>query len=631
MCGIAGIVGPGGMAEGVSTMVAALRHRGPDDRGCLTRGRAAGVSLGCARLAVLDLSPAGHLPMEDPATGNVLAYNGEVYNFATLRRELEAGGDTFRSGSDAEVVLRAYAKWGADALPRLRGMFALAVWDRARGEVLLARDRMGEKPLYYAEGKAFAFASEVRALLASGLIARRLDPAALDIYLFNGFAVSPLTLVRGVFSLPPGGWLRVDEEGRVRGRGRYWTLPAPSPAGELPRDALRARLVAAVEERLVSDVPLGAFLSGGIDSTIVVATMARAGGDVRTFSVGFEDPAYDESAHARHVAARHGTRHTEVRLGRAEFESRLPDAVAALDQPSFDGTNTYVVARAARENGLTVALTGAGADELFGGYPFFRQVAWLGRARRAAAALPRAVRGAATGWLAGDPTRVSGASKAATILAVAAPAGLESLADYQVAQMLLPDGSRTTLLAPDVRAAAEGNWLGLPPAFVDGFRPEAGEEGPDAVSRAALRLFLGERCLRDADATSMAVSLEVRAPFVDHLLVEGALGVPGRVRCRGVPDKPFEWELAAPLLGPDPTRRAKQGFLFPFGTWLREGAGAQAVQTTLGTPGLVEAAGLQPSGTAVLLEGFRQRRVPWSRVWALHVLVDWCARHRVAL
>jgi asparagine synthase (glutamine-hydrolysing) len=633
MCGIAAVIGGGQAGAGVASMVEALRHRGPDDSGS-RQPPGTEVVLGCARLAIIDLSPAGHMPMEDPATGNVIAYNGEVYNFLELRRDFERDGEAFLSGTDTEVLLRAYAKWGPDFVVRLRGMFAFALWDAGRREILLARDRLGEKPLYYRPGPPFVAASEIRALLASGLVERRLDPVALDSYLVNGFVVSPHTILKGVRSLLPGHLLTVGEHGRVLGERRYWQLPVPASGDSRPDvAALRSELARSVGERLISDVPLGAFLSGGLDSTTVVGLMAAAGGEVRTFSITFDDPVYDESEHSRRAAARFGTRHTEVRLTRPQFEANVDEGVAALDQPSFDGLNTYFVSRAARESGLTVALSGTGADELFGGYPFFSQVKHLAAARRLATGASN-LTGSAAAWLARRVRRVSGAGKLLDLFDAPVPSGMETVAAYQVSQTLFPRWSRDRLVTDEVGAAAATNWRGLPEPFLAALQQEvAGCGSVDATSRVALRLFLGERCLRDADATSMAVSLEVRAPFVDHAFVEAALAVPAPDRCAGVPDKPFEWDLAAPILGKGHTRRRKQGFIFPFERWLRDEGRARALSAVLVSPDRVEAAGLRPDGVRDVLAPFfaGSTSVPWSRPWSLFVLLQWCERHRVHL
>ena len=284
-------------------------------------------------------------------------------------------------------------------------MFAFAIWDSTRGELVRARDRLGEKPLYsyaHPERALFVFASEVRALLASGLVPRLLDHSALSVYLHNGFVVSPWTLVRGVRSLLPGHWMRIDTQGRVVGQGRYWRLPSARSGGtegvqsHAHIEALREVLAEATAQRLVSDVPLGAFLSGGLDSSSIVAIMTRFSNSVRTFSVGFPEPDYDESTYAQWVSSRFRTEHRAVTITAEEFGHWLPDGLAAMDQPTFDGLNTYCVARTARASGLTVALSGLGGDELFGGYPHFQQVPAIARVARLGAYLPEPVRRLAT-------------------------------------------------------------------------------------------------------------------------------------------------------------------------------------------------------------------------------------------
>jgi asparagine synthase (glutamine-hydrolysing) len=629
VCGIAGAVGPGADAALARAMAETLRHRGPDDSGHW-QGALGGppVCLASTRLAVIDLSAAGHMPMTDEANGNVIVYNGEVYNFRELRAELESLGDVFVSGTDTEAVLKAYGRWGTASVARLQGMFAFAVWNPRADELFLARDRLGEKPAYFcADGERFAFASEVRTLLATGQVPRRLDLAALDDYLVNGFVVSPRTLVASVRSLLPGHWMRVGPRGQVRETRRYWRLPVDAVAQ--PRDLapLRERLVESTRQRLVSDVPLGAFLSGGLDSTTQVALMSRLGGDVRTFSITFDEAAFDESAHSSAAARRFATRHTEVRLRRDQFEAWLPDAVASLDQPSFDGLNTYFVSRAARESGLTVAVGGTGADELFGGYPFFRWVRWLERIDAFDGALGGPARRTLRSFVRGRPLELAGAAKLLSLWD-GRGGGARSARAYQATQTLFPSWSREWLLAasPDAERVP-----GLPAEFLAMVEDElpAGGSALEATSRLALRLFLGERCLRDADATSMAVSLELRAPFVDHAFVETALSYAAARRCRGVPDKPFAWELAAPFLGAGHSRRRKQGFIFPFERWLRAPSSADPLAGTLAAPGLAASAGLREDSVAAVLRGFGSgaERVPWSRVWALHVLLDWCRRH----
>jgi asparagine synthase (glutamine-hydrolysing) len=407
MCGIAGIVGrpdsKGALARrAVEAMNQAQAHRGPNDHGLWeaddpTAGPP--VVLGHRRLSILDLSADGHQPMVDADTGCVLVFNGEIYNFEALRRELSAQGVRFSSRSDTEVVLKLLARESEAGLARLRGMFAIALWDPRDASVLLARDRLGIKPLYVAirrssDGQPLTlFASELRALLASGQVDRRIDPVGLASYLHNGFVVGPHTLVRDVMLLPAGTSVRLRAGQRPEAPRPFWTLPRYAPIEEQESvRGLRDALEEAVRLHLVSDVPLGIFLSGGVDSSAISAIAARvAGTRVSTFNISFDEARYDESAHARAVASALGTDHHEVRLSQASFRSGLPRALHSIDQPTFDAINTYFVSAAVREAGLTVALAGTGGDELFGGYSSFVD---LPRARRAAtlvAPLPSAM------------------------------------------------------------------------------------------------------------------------------------------------------------------------------------------------------------------------------------------------
>jgi len=340
MCGIAGILSLDKPLPPLERMVAALLHRGPDDRGfqSLKVGER-NIVLGNTRLAIIDLSPAGHMPMPDLETGNWITYNGEIYNFLDLRWELEGFGHTFRSGSDTEVILKAYSQWGVDCVKRLRGMFAFALWDAEKRELFLARDRLGEKPLYYFQGNGlFLFASEVRALLASELIERRLDPATLSVYFYNGFTIAPRTIIYGICALLPGHWMRVSLDGQIRETRAYWEVPLFGQDGaravDVDMEELRQELARATSMRMISDVPLGAFLSGGLDSSLVVALMSRVGGSVRTFSIGFPEKKYDESVYAEWVVKRFQTQHTSILLRAEDFEKWLEAGLNAMDQPT---------------------------------------------------------------------------------------------------------------------------------------------------------------------------------------------------------------------------------------------------------------------------------------------------------
>src|SRR5258705_6371117 len=408
MCGLAASVGhlDPAVEAAVERMSAAQLHRGPD-AGAAWRSAAdgsRGVVLAHGRLAIIDLSPEANQPMHDETTGNVLVFNGEIYGFEPLRDELRARGVAFHTRSDTEVVLRAYAVWGTQCLERLRGMFALALWDAARRTLLVARDRVGIKPLYFArtvdaEGRAtILFASEVRALLASGRVERRMSAEALATYAWNGFVNGDQTLVAGVRSLPAGHSAVVDLAADELRSESYWELPASPRTPVDDVEQVRSELELATRQHLISDVPIGVFLSGGIDSSAITALASRADrGRICTFNVAFDDPQFDESVHARRVADALGTEHHEIALTESAFRSQVHAALDGLDQPSFDAINTYFVSRAVREAGITVALAGTGGDELFGGYPSFQEIPRGCRIARAAGFLPTgALRGLAS-------------------------------------------------------------------------------------------------------------------------------------------------------------------------------------------------------------------------------------------
>ncbi len=639
MCGIAGTISKRDCSAHVQQMVGSLHHRGPDDNGFerISCGETE-VILGSTRLAILDLSAAGHMPMRDDASGNWIVYNGEIYNFKEIRAELVARGETFHSGTDTEVVLKAYRTWGDGCLMRFHGMFAFAIWDARERQLLLYRDGRGKKPLYFTQkipGGGLCFASEVRTLLASGLVEPRLNHVALESFLYNGFIVGPHTIIQDVWSVMPGTVVVFDAAGRKVATRRWWKLPGQilrNRRNELVVEELRTMLDLAVAQRMVSDVPVGAFLSGGLDSSTIVALMARHKSDVRTFSITFDEADFDESAYSRWVAERFGTRHTEVRLTSRDFAKQFQDAVNSLDQPSFDGVNSYIVSRAARESGLTVALSGLGGDELFGGYPFFTPACRIARVAALTNMVPECV-GETLGKLMArrGGMDIAGPTKLLEILAHdIGGLGHRVLAAYQATQLLFPTWSQDQLLRRS--RAVHHTWMGLPGDFIDFILDESSGPVPDRVCAALMRLFLGERCLRDTDCTSMAVSLEVRAPLTDRRLIEAVWQVPAHIRCHGSPNKPFMWELVKPFLGGDYPVRGKQGFTFPFKKWLSEdGAAKEIVWNTLSDRPAADRLGFNPQFLKTVANNFHVNpaTTPWSRVWSLYVIMNWCTRHRV--
>ena len=621
MCGIAGIAGlvpgdtPDTAEQRVRRMVQALAHRGPDDEGVLANADVPFV-FGHRRLAVIEPSPAGHQPMRDMESGCVVTFNGEIVNYRELRTELAALGHHFATDTDTEVLLAAWAEWGAESVPRLRGMFAFALWDPGREELALVRDHMGVKPLYYWwGGRALVFASEVRAILAADVLPRALAPRALHSLLAFGSVQDPWTLVDGVRSIPPA-HIATWREGTLR-LHRYWSLPRPSVVAGGPLELVTRvaeQLLASVRAQLVSDVPLGAFLSGGIDSSAIAALMTQAGVSPRTLSVVFDEPSHDESHWARAVANRLGTRHTELRLTGDTVRRDLPDALAAYDQPSLDGLNSWFVARLAREAGLTVALSGAGGDELFAGYNGFARALKAERAARYAAMLPGPVRRAAAA-LARAFASEAGRKAAQLLDGTEAPA--------LVARRLFSPRQIGDLLAPELVPRSR-DWQ--PDSFAELGRFTAPLDPVNRASAWDLSTYLVSTVLRDTDQMSMAHALEVRVPLLDPDLVSLVFALPGALKVSAATPKPLLVGALGDRLPIESVNRPKRGFELPFQHWLRgplRGEMARALSPASDR----EAWPFRASALRTVWAAHEAGRVNWARVWTLYVVRDWLARH----
>lgn len=626
----------------------ALRHRGPDGSGSWS-APSGEVVFAHRRLAIIDLSEGGAQPMRDDASGCVITFNGEIYNFQDLRHELEALGEEFRSSSDTEVVLKAYKHWGLAMVPRLRGIFALAIWDPRTRSVHLVRDQMGIKPLYWTKVRNGAlgketvlFASEVRGLLASGVVERRLDPAGVASYLSQGFVVGPNTIVEGVRLLPAASTMTISAGARARDGNaqvlqQYWKLPSSS-GGRVSEAELREVLADTVRRQLVSDAPLGIFLSGGIDSSAVATLASEVQPDaIHTFTIGFEEAGLDESQHAARVAEAIRSRHTNVVLREGDFLRQLPEAMSAIDQPTFDALNTYFVSRAAREAGMTVALAGTGGDELFGGYSSFVDV-------------PRALRG--TSWLPGHVLdgAIRGTSRAVGGLfwnvfghappqtrwgkiADVACAGSDLLSMYQVSYELFTGETQQRLAASAVRSAQAGQDHGLPREVAAAWRTQIhGSESLHAISTLELSSFIGERLLRDTDAASMAVALEVRVPLLDHVLCETVAGVDPARRFSPLRQKRLLRDVALNRLDPALFDRPKSGFVLPIGEWARRSLQPE-MDKLLSDADLVGRVGLDPRTVRTLWRSYVEGRagLHWSRVWSIYILLAWCGANDMVL
>jgi asparagine synthase (glutamine-hydrolysing) len=644
MCGICGVIGieRSEVSEAATRrMMEALWHRGPDEDGLL---EAPSAALGMRRLSIIDL-PGGHQPVFNEAGDVGIVFNGEIYNFRDLRKTLEGLGHTFRTHSDTEVIVHAYEEWGEQCVRELRGMFAFAIWDArssgTRGDaarharIFIARDRLGIKPLYYAFADgAFLFASEVRALIASGRVAPNVDPDSLEAYLLFGSLAEPSTLVQGVLSLPPGHTLTIfaDAPPQKPDPKCYWDFADAAlqqAEGPLPKDMreaatqLRKLLEETVREHMIADVPLGVFLSSGLDSTALVALASRAQSDLHTFTVVFPEQRFSEATIARETAKRFKTRHQEVLLTPEQLLDQVDDAVGALDQPTMDGLNTYFVSRAAHQAGLKVALSGLGSDEIFGGYSTF-------------ASTPRASMVAGLGrWIPGPFRRLSAALAEKMVAGDAvrkAAATWKSPSDFPHAYFftrLLYTPSRVErLLAPYYESGASDN------AGVSAWRLRMRETARQAArldsftatSCFELQSYMVNTLLRDTDATSMANSLEVRVPFLDHRLVEYVARLPKETKySAGVP-KSLLVEAMNDLVPEEVVGQTKRTFTLPWDVWLRGPLGVRLSQDLANlTPPLLRY--MNQRAVRGSWQNFVTGHTNWSRPWSIYVLNRWVRRH----
>jgi asparagine synthase (glutamine-hydrolysing) len=628
MCGICGIVGLNApvASEMLELATLSLAHRGPDDGGTIllreSEPAPIEIGLGNRRLAILDLSPLGHQPMHDPATGNWIVYNGEIYNFGDVRAELERAGTEFASHSDTEVLLKSYACWGEACLGKFRGMFAFAIWDARRHRLFLARDPMGIKPLYYAQsGSYFLFASEVRTLLGTGLIPRRIDPAGLLNYLTFGSAYDPLTLIEGVRALPAGHTL-TWEAGVVQ-QSRYWDLADEKLRSSRPDDEvarLRPMLEEAVRLQLVSDVPVGVFLSGGIDSSALVSILHHAGVTATTFSIVFREAEFSEAQHSRAVAKQFHTDHHEISVSQGDVLAAIPDAMRAMDLPTMDGINTFFVSREARRAGVKVALSGLGGDEVFAGYSNFRTVPRLERFSHFWKHVPGAIRNP----LVSGFSAIAAENDQNRKLASLARDNGRVLHPYFLTRMLFTPGQNEALF-PGIDALSRERAVA---SQREALQRCLTLDPVNRVSYLESRCYMLNTLLRDADFMSMSQGLEVRVPLIDHWLAKAVLALPGERKLDGTPKKLLVEALADPLPR-EIVHRPKRGFTLPFERWMREDLRAEiepALHSKRMSDGplgeLLDAKQVQR-----VWEDFLRGAVSWTRPWSLYVLARWCELH----
>jgi asparagine synthase (glutamine-hydrolysing) len=597
MCGIAGVLTPrpdaASFGHAVGAMRDGIRHRGPDDEGVWT-APCQHAAFAHTRLAILDLTPAGHQPMSTPDGRYTITFNGEILNFHELRHSLEQRGVRFSTRCDTEVILRAYEADGPACIGTLRGMFALALWDEREHTCLLARDRFGIKPLYYHhDGRRLTFASEVKALMASGMVPRDLDADGLFGYFLTGTVPEPRTLLRDVHCLEAGTYA-IWKDGRLAPH-KYWDLHfADAPADADPVGRVRAALIDSVDHHFISDAPVGVFLSGGVDSTALVALASEnRDRELHTFSLAFPGWSEDEGAVARRTAAHFGTHHTEWAIDGATANVLFAGFLAASDQPSIDGLNTFAVSRLAHEHGMKVVLSGLGGDELFGGYRSFDEVPRIAAVNRGLSytgALRVAV-GEGLQRIAGDPR-------------------LRRLGDVFTQP---PDLAHAYTMFRGIFTHTEAATLVKCVTGKSAVAPSDDEATPDdptardAISRLELTRFMRNQPLRDSDTMSMAWGLELRVPFLDAPLVDTLSTIPAGVRLQ--PRKRFLLQ-AVPQIPEWVTAQPKRGFLFPFERWL----GDEWKETFAS----VERHWPVPAET-------------WYRKWCLFVLQRWLDRTKAKL
>ena len=594
-------------------------HRGPDDSGIYCEGA---VGLAHRRLSIIDLSPAGHQPMANEDGTIWIVFNGEIYNFQALRPDLVRQGHRFRSHTDTEVLLHLYEEQGVGCLASLRGMFAFAIWDGPRRQLFLARDRLGKKPLcYQQDAEAFRFASEAKAILQDPAVEARPDPAAISQYLTYGYVPSPGSAFQGVRKLPPAHYL-LCRDGKAEAV-RYWQLRREQklqrPEGEWCREIV-THLEEAVRLRLISDVPLGAFLSGGIDSSAVVAMMSHASSQpVKTFSIGFEEPEYDELRYARLVAERFGTEHHEL-VVRPDAAAILPKLTWHYDEPFGDSSAvpTYYVAQMTRRY-VTVALNGDAGDENFGGYD--RYVASLLAASfdrwPGAALLRRAIRWGLHLWPPGS-RRTSLLSRGRRFLD-----GLTELPERRYARWFCHfyGERKDDLLSPEFRTSLDGaEPLDL---LLAAFRESDAPDFLDATLGVDAALYLPDDLLVKVDIASMAHSLEARSPFLDHEFMEFAATIPSDLKVRGRTKKYILKRALADLLPEAILHRPKMGFGVPIDHWLRHELRDLAYDTLL-APRCLGRGYFRPESVQRLLDEHVCRRGNWHYLlWTLLMLELW--------
>jgi asparagine synthase (glutamine-hydrolysing) len=604
MCGIAAIVCDSRQANKLQSQAEIisnrLAHRGPDDSGIEIRNSRNGVSVALIhrRLSIIDLSSRAHQPMSTADKRFWITYSGEIYNYRELRNELQSAKIPLSSESDTEVILNLYAMEGPDCLQKLRGMFAFCIWDELKGELFFARDRFGIKPLYYANQSGnLIIASEIKALLSSEFVSEGINEQAESIFLRRGAVAAPQTFYRNIHTLEPGQFAQFDgKELKVQS---YWKLSeafqeASSTRCENPAIQIRNSLVESVQAHMVSDVPVAVFLSGGLDSTAIVSAIRQFySGHLKTISIVFPGTEWDESALAKHAAAYYSTDHTQIEITKQDFEESLDDIFLAMDQPTIDGVNTYFVAKAAKQAGVKVALSGVGCDELLGGYRSFVDIPRLIRSLQLTQNIPNISQRAAS---VAKHLPVTWAAKLA-----------ELLQDRSINLNSIWHNRRAVFSEQQIKS------------FMPNYKAVEFAELPPtlsfwSISYLEMEHFMIPQLLRDSDVFTMHHGLELRTPFVDHLLLSSVLKSGSWKRNGASSYKIALFKMMGNFVPAEHLRKGKKGFTLPFSKWLKE----IIEDTTSSQTHFAEM--LSKPEYQPYVQRFLKNKLHWSRLWALLVL-----------
>jgi asparagine synthase (glutamine-hydrolysing) len=616
MCGIAGILDfshSANIRTAIQHMTECIAHRGPDAQG---NHIDEDLALGHRRLSIIDLSEVANQPITDHTGRYTIIFNGEIYNYQEVRTQIHHY--PFRTQSDTEVILAAYELWGPAFLKKLNGMFAFALWDKKEKQLLIARDRLGKKPLYYYQDKnVFAFSSEVRSLLASGFVPRRLNESMIGEFLMYQAPLGPHTLVQGVKQLQAGHYAIIKE--KVFTEYPYWQyedVEKNDDAPEQAKDKIKELFLDSVRLRMIADVPVGAFLSGGIDSSMVVACMAELSTQpVHTFSISFQEKEFDESVFAEIIAKKYHTQHHKLVMKPEEFLDSLEDILSAMDSPSGDGPNTYLVAKKTKQEGMKVALSGLGGDELFAGYEKFLMYDRIMRQK----------------WISSIPLFLR--------KQISKPFSRSGMPrQIKLAELLLLDKWKLSTVYTGLRrsyspeeaaeilsVAPHNNYVEQQLDQIDKATCWMGRLSKATL--AEMETYTRDVLLRDTDQMAMAHALEVRAPFFDHRLVEYVLSLPDHLKYPHTPKKLLV-DALSPRLPDEIVHRRKMGFTFPIKRWLKSELRNTAQEK------IDYLAGRKEFNSRAVTDKWdhflkRDQKILWPRVWQLVVLSDWIQRNKL--